>query len=167
MTPRKEVPMAKEKFLAVAFTDVNGNDNYNPGKDVLIAALQDTDLSGSVTLGDTVILGDYPRLDGSIAGTLLGPDTTITRVDVATSTEVGVGVANGNIDWFAGPGAELFFTQPAPNTTELFLQDAILAASSDIVVANSSVLGPALPNTDVNESTVRFGDQPFLDVFIA
>jgi hypothetical protein len=160
--------MTKEKFLAVAFTDVNGNDNYNPGKDVLIAALQDTDLSGSVTLGDTVIFGDYPRLDGSIAGTLLGPDTTITRVDVATSTDVLVGVANGNIDWFAGPGGELFFTQTASFASELFLSDGIFSAGAvDIVSADSSVSGPAGPNTDVNETTPRLLDQPFLDVFIA
>jgi hypothetical protein len=34
--------MAKSDLLAVAFTDLNGNDKYNKGKDALIAALVDT-----------------------------------------------------------------------------------------------------------------------------
>ena len=34
--------MPRDNLLAVAFTDLNGNDKYNPGKDALIAAIVDT-----------------------------------------------------------------------------------------------------------------------------
>src|SRR5262245_55612613 len=101
--------MSKAKLLAVAFTDVNGNDTYNPGKDMLIAALQDTDLSGSVTLGDTVIFGSYPHLNGHEAGTFQGADTTAINVIAATDSAVVVGVAGDSfVGWSTGdtlPGA--------------------------------------------------------------
>src|SRR5262245_14756409 len=75
-----EVLMAKDKILAVAFTDLNGNDKYNAGKDELIAALVDTDGSGSATIGDTITFGTFPRLDGQQAGTFLAADATVTNV---------------------------------------------------------------------------------------
>jgi hypothetical protein len=39
--------MSKEKYLAVAFTDVDDNDRFNPAKDEIIAAVIDTDNRGT------------------------------------------------------------------------------------------------------------------------
>ena len=52
--------MPKSDLLAVAFTDVNGNDKYNAGKDTLIAALVDTNKDGVVSVGDTIQWGEIP-----------------------------------------------------------------------------------------------------------
>jgi hypothetical protein len=68
--------MAKsDDLLAVAFTDVNGNDKYNPHKDTLIAALVDTNHDGIVSAGDTIQFGSYPSVVG---GTYTGDDYVIT-----------------------------------------------------------------------------------------
>ena len=62
--------MAKDALLAVAFTDLNGNDKYNPGKDTLIAALVDTNNDNTASVGDTIVWGTYPAIpDGSASGT--------------------------------------------------------------------------------------------------
>jgi hypothetical protein len=76
--------MPKADLLAVAFTDLNGNDKFNPGKDTLIAALVDTNNDGTVNVGDTVVFDTYPRIpDGSesgIGGTFNGVDQTVMDV---------------------------------------------------------------------------------------
>ena len=46
--------MPRDSLLAVAFTDLNGNDKYNPGKDALIAAIVDTNNDNTVSVGDTI-----------------------------------------------------------------------------------------------------------------
>src|SRR5262245_57631831 len=62
--------MPSSDLLAVAFTDLNGNNKYNPGKDTLIAALWDTNNAGVVSVGDTIQWGTYPAIpDGSASGT--------------------------------------------------------------------------------------------------
>ena len=62
--------MPRDNLLAVAFTDLNGNDKYNPGKDALIAAIVDTNNDNTVSVGDTIEWGTYPEItDGSASGT--------------------------------------------------------------------------------------------------
>ena len=49
--------MAKDKFLAVAFTDLDGNHHFNANKDALIAAVVDTNHDKTISIGDTVQFG--------------------------------------------------------------------------------------------------------------
>ena len=100
--------MAKDKFVAVAFTDVNGNGKFNANGDALIAAVVDTNNDKTVSVGDTVTFGTFPHLNGTQAGTFEGADTIITSVTLATDTEVEVGVADGTIEWRAFPVAQVF-----------------------------------------------------------
>src|SRR5262245_50516977 len=107
--------MSKSDLLAVAFTDLNGNHKYNAGKDTLIAALVDTNHDGVVSVGDTVHWGTYPKLpDGSnsgVGGIFTSPDLTVTSIgSTNSSTQVGVGTANGSVVWVATPNAEQFLT---------------------------------------------------------
>src|SRR5262245_40503422 len=50
----------KEKFLAVAFTDLNGDHKFSANKDALIAGVVDTNRDHIVSEGDTVQFGTYP-----------------------------------------------------------------------------------------------------------
>ena len=50
-----------ETIFAVVWTDMNGNHTYEAADDVLIAKLVDTNHSGDVDAGDTVITNKYPK----------------------------------------------------------------------------------------------------------
>jgi hypothetical protein len=159
--------MSKEKLLAVAFTDLNDNDKYNPGKDALIAALEDTDLSGSVTLGDTVSFGTYPRLDGREAGEYFGSDATVSGIRQVNSTTVNVDIDNftGTVFWQATEDSELFLTA-TPTTIESSFSDNITSELASDDASAIPILGPGEPELGISEFVLRPGDDIFLDVLI-
>jgi hypothetical protein len=163
--------MPKSDLLAVAFTDLNGNDKYNPGKDTLIAAIVDTNNDGIVSVGDTVQFGTYPLIpDGSesgTGGTYLAFDRTITQVDFTSSTAVQVETGTvGSVGFFATPNEETFRTTGLALESEL--NDSInFLTVPDTIFTNTTALGPGAPNTDIDVSALQPGDQAFLDVFIA
>ena len=162
--------MAKDKFLAVAFTDVNGDNKYKEKDgDVVISAINDTDGSHDISVGDTVTFGTYPHLDGTEAGTFLGADTTITSVVQADSSLVVVGVADGFVRWEASGSTEAFATTvPVSGAFEASFGDEIIDTELKSDGAHTSNEdGPADPDTAVGESVVRVGDDGFLDVLIA
>src|SRR5262245_35729451 len=172
----KAVVKAKD-VLAVAFTDLNGNHEFDPNKDALIAAVIDTDKSGTVTPGvDIVMFGTYPHLDGTQAGSYQHDDSVIASIVTHTSTLLEVTVADpvvdGTISWQADPALERFHTQITPNAPESVFQDTIstLLLSEDIAFATRILDGPGLPNNPIAELTLpgaQPGDQPFVDIFIA
>jgi hypothetical protein len=163
--------MPKDALLAVAFTDLNGNDKYNVGKDDLIAALVDTNNDNTVSIGDTVVFGTYPAIpDGSNSGTggiFTGPDTTVENVSVATSTFISVDTASGVVQWLADSNVELFQTRdPTDLATESLLVDNINNPGLDVIKTDLTVQGPGMPNTSLNVTGSQPGDQGFLDVLI-
>jgi hypothetical protein len=168
--------MPKSDLLAVAFTDVNGNDKYNPGKDTLIASLVDTSNDHVVSVGDTIHWGTYPAIpDGSASGTggiYTSLDDTVTRVLLADSTGVIVEASGGTdniVGWFANSNLEEFLTQSpsAPNHIESHLVDSItILTTADSVFAIAGAGGPGAPNTTLSASAAQPGDQAFLDVHI-
>jgi hypothetical protein len=165
--------MPNSDLLAVAFTDLNGNDKYNQGKDTLIAALVDTNNDGVVSVGDTIQWGTYPKIaDGSESGTggiYTSLDTLVTNVSVNTSIQVEVQTADGTVSWIANPNAELFRTADLSNiATESVLRDIInFPGIADEIHTNPLVPpGPGAPSTSIDFSTSQLGDQAFLDVII-
>jgi hypothetical protein len=165
--------MPNSDLLAVAFTDLNGNHKYNPGKDTLIAALVDTSNDNTVSVGDTVQFGTYPAIpDGvnsGIGGSYTILESTITDVVSASSTDIQVNTALGTVRWVANKDlAELFETFGTNAAIESALVDAITnPAASDRIFTIPSVSGPGQPNTTIDVTTEQLGDQAFLDVYIA
>src|SRR5262245_7720438 len=107
------------KYLAVAFTDLNGDDKFSANKDTLIAGLVDTNHDKTVSVGDIVQFGTFPLLSGAQAGTFNGPDTPVTSVDQASSDTVVVEVASGTVTWMhTDPFEERFMTQSATGVDE-------------------------------------------------
>jgi hypothetical protein len=164
--------MAKSDLLAVAFTDLNGNDKYNPGKDTLIAALVDTNKDGIVSVGDTIQWGAYPAIpDGSASGiggnfTIL--ESTITDVVHADSTAVIVETALGRVHWLASQDKQEFLTEPLGiGRVESHLVDSInFPTLADSIQTDPTAGGAGRPNTIIDVSTLQPGDQAFLDVKI-
>ena len=159
--------MAKDKFLTVAFTDLNGNGKFNANGDALIAAVVDTNHDKIVSVGDTVTFGTYPHVNGTQAGTFQGADAIITSVTDATSTQVLVSVGDDTIEWRAQPEVETFRTTDGGNTESSFFDGIVAGTKADQIFVDSAVNGPGLPDTTVVESTLRVGDDGFLDVLIA
>ena len=152
------------QFLAVAYTDVNGNHKFD-AKDTLIAGLIDTNKDHTVSLGDTVTFGTYPHLSGKEAGTYLSNDSIVTSVGTPTSEGVVVGVADGQVGWFHVPTAEVLFTATNSGLESQFQDDFTTTGGGDFVFADSNVNGPGDPETGLaNDTVLRSGDQPFIDV---
>src|SRR5262245_35034523 len=165
--------MPSSDLLAVAFTDLNGNNKYNPGKDTLIAALWDTNNDGVVSVGDTIQWGTYPAIpDGSASGTggiytqILF--TTVTAVNPVFDPNLLVSVQTtaGTVIWAANPNAEAFSTN-GPFGLESSLVDSINLLLEDRILTTTTAPGPGLPNTNLDVHTLQSGDQAFLDVWIA
>src|SRR5262245_45840280 len=104
------------QYLAVAFTDVNGNDKFD-GKDKLIAGLVDTNKDHTASVGDTVTWGTYPHLSGNEAGAYLADDATVIAVlgtpnsasvvvQVGHINQFGAVESDGFINWLDGPNVE-------------------------------------------------------------
>jgi hypothetical protein len=163
--------MPRDALLAVAFTDLNGNDKYNPGKDTLIASLVDTNNDNIVSVGDTIHWGTYPAIpDGSESGTggvFLSSDSTVEEVLRADSTGVLVDTAGGLVEWFDAPiSFEEFLTQGQLGVGVQLVDANNLLQVEDAIFVNPSLASPGLPNTAVNETASQLGDQAFLDVNI-
>jgi hypothetical protein len=165
--------MPKSDLLAVAFTDLNGNDKYNQGKDTLIATLEDTNNDGVASVGDTVHWGAYPAIpDGSASGrggTYQSPDDTVTDVLIDDGTGLAVHTADGGtVFWFANSTLEEVITSNTGNgNIESHLLDSITDPTiPDEIFTDPEVFGPGDPNFPVFESTFQLGDQGFLDVKI-
>lgn len=157
------------QFLAVAFTDVNGNNKFD-GKDTLIAGLIDTDKSKDASVGDTVTFGTYPHLSGKEAGTYLSNDSLVTNVVQDNSEAVVVDVADGQVGLFhTSQDTEVLYTSLFVGGLESQFQDHFgTGGGGDRVFADSNVNGPGDPETGVELDVVlRSGDQDFLDVLIA
>lgn len=166
--------MAKDDLLAVAFTDLNGNDKYNPGKDTLIAALVDTNNDNTASIGDTVVWGSYPAIpDGSESGTGGKYTSLVGTVIDASFDNLGVVVDTnlGTIVWAETPNEEQFATITNTGLVESRLIDTINQspfASLDTIFASDDpmIFGPGQPSDGVDVTNFQLGDQGFLDVHL-
>src|SRR5262245_34220480 len=133
--------MAKTDLLAVAFTDLNGNHKYNSGKDMLIAALVDTNQDGVPSVGDTIHWGTYPN---ALGGSYTSPDDTITAIEVTDNpsfTRVLATTAEGTVGWFVAGDREEFATFLPAVAIESLLRDSF-TDFVDEIQTNPSVPGP-------------------------
>jgi hypothetical protein len=155
------------RILAVAFTDLNGNDKFD-GKDALQSAVVDTNGDNKIDVGDTVQFGTFPlHLDGTGVGHFLEKSETITQVFQDSPNDVLVSVADGNIVWSTDATQQNWSTATGfGGQLGIGIGDAITANFNDTIEAHAGV-GPGMPDSTVAESAFQPGDQPFLDVFIA
>jgi hypothetical protein len=162
----------KANNLAVAYTDVNSNNKYD-GKDLLIAAVVDTNKDKVVSVGDMVQFGTYPlHPDGTPGrGTFTDAAEALTDVLLATSAAVVVRTEAGFVQWGDSKGgAEYYIAQGGSSSQSLQLSDGITDPYTDnyVYVPTSIVVNPGAPDTQVSlEAVTQLGDQAFLDVFIA
>jgi hypothetical protein len=157
----------KEKFLAVAFTDLNGDGKFHFKKDGLIAAVVDTDKSKDVTEGDTVKFGTYPDISGDEAGTF-GTTTIEITQGSATDTELSVvATDNNSLQFLASEELELFASGTAPLGEALLIDVIDIPGAEDVVFVDPLGEGAGDPNNAVSDQTDQQGDQGFLDVLIA
>jgi hypothetical protein len=150
-------------FLAVAFTDRNGNHKYEPNKDLLIASLLDTNKDGEVSVGDTIHWGTYPttfEVDGP-RGTFLSPDEFV-RIAVPREDFVEVQTALGSVLWedLAVVGERFIITGVS------IIQDALPREAEILVTPAQLGFFPGAPDTFVDASTHLVGNPGFLDVLL-
>jgi hypothetical protein len=159
-------------FLAVAFTDNNGNHIFDKG-DTLIAGINDKDKSGTVSVGDTVTFDSYPlHIDGTGRGSFKDHTETITAVEVSKEDNIIVDTSAGNINWHTATStsadAEIFRTEGTTSPAGVELADSFpnSIGQPDDVDAEAHQ-GAGAPTTNAFDSGLVPGNQPFFDVFIA
>jgi uncharacterized repeat protein (TIGR01451 family) len=154
------------RVIALAFTNLDGEPGYNPGEDVLIAELVDTDLSGSASAGDTVITNQYPTsLSAPFSfGNFTVTSHTLTSAS-ATSSLVSVSGPDGTFKWHSDNGFEGYEEYILDSSTNFagFLDNA-RPGVDEIGVDTTS---PSQPDTAVPVDLNGFeADDPFVDVII-
>ena len=168
--------MAKDKFVAVAYTDVNGDHKFHPIKDVLIAGVLDTNRDGTVSLGDTLTWGDYPtQIDGQgTFGTFGGADYIVVGVGEGFPPEsVGVTVQTGSttfgfVNFTSTVSGESFSTFSSGSGLATFSDNFSTVSGQDQVSVQVTANNlPGLQDTPANDLAFHPGNDGFLDVFIA
>jgi hypothetical protein len=157
-------------FLAVAYSNLDGVDGYNPAGDILIAMVLDTNGDKVASAGDTLVMGNYPK---SVAPTY--------PADFGS-----FGVPSHLIDdanLFGGPQLVVYF-DAAKNSSATFLESVTAGdgyaeletsvpdgvtdlrdwlTGSDLISVN--VGSPSAPDANVVAFQVSAtGDDPWLDV---
>ena len=151
--------------LAVAFTDRNGNHKYEPGKDLVLASLLDTNKDGAASAGDTIHWGTYPTtfdVDGP-RGTFRSPDELVTfvlpgdhLVEVQTENPL------GSVLWEDLP----FLGERFVITGTTILQDARTLESEINVTPSTPGVTVGAPDTPVDLRTFLPRNDGFLDVVL-
>ena len=165
-----------ESLLAVAYSNLDGIDGYDPtSTDVLIAKLVDTNLDGTVSIGDTINTNQYPLdLDATAFGTFGTTAHTITTVLNTTDQSAGVQNAAGNFfvfgtgEFTSGLATSETYREFGPrddgtgNEVRVTIDDANGAGGDGLLAAQPA---PSDPGTGVAFASVtRPGDDPFIDV---
>jgi len=157
---------APPRTFAVAFSDTNGNHAYEAGTDRLIAALVDTNLDGTVSVGDTVETDAFPLTFDPVNefGAFTVKSATVTSVTGFTSGSVQVTSSATLITWATGP-VEVVQWFPAGGGPESNLVDNTSASSetTDGISINDGAALGAVPS-DVALSGLDQTDNAFLDV---
>lgn len=153
------------RLFAVAFSDTNGNHSYEVGTDRLIAALIDTNLDGTVSVGDTIETDTFPLSFDPVAefGAFTTKSATVTSVTGFTSGSVQVASTATLMTWASGP-VEVVQWFPAAGGPESVLVDA--GQPSDIFDEISITAGAGLGAvpSDVAASVQDQANGAFLDI---
>ena len=157
---------ATPRTFAVAFSDANGNHTYESGTDVLIAALVDTNLDGTVSVGDTVETDAFPLTFDPVDdfGAFTVKSATVTSVTGFTPGSVQVTSTATLITW-ATDSVEVVQWFPAGGGPESNLVDSTTSSSgiADAISLNEGAGLGAVPS-DVVLSGLDQTDNAFLDI---
>lgn len=165
-------PPSVESILAVAYTDMNAVDgDYDPSVDVLIAKLVDTNGDNEVSVGDTVVTGEYPK--GFDPGTAGFGSFGVTSHPV-TDLFPGAGefaVLSGGLDkffiWDRTFEREVYSEYDRTNAPATYTEFTDVIAESlifvDTIYANT--VSPSNPDENVSGmSREQTSDDAFFDV---
>jgi hypothetical protein len=112
-TPTEPTPL--EAILAIAYTDLDGNGEFDTG-DVLIAKLVDENDDGVPSVGDTIHMGQYPKDSAMTEFAPFGVTTphAVTEVLSASSDHVSVKSSAAGIgfhEWRSISGSEAYYEE--------------------------------------------------------
>lgn len=154
-----------ERLLAVAYSNVDGIDGYDPAADVLIAKVVDSNVDGMSSVGDTVVTNKYPLdFDAATFGTFQVTSHTVTQVRGAQQTFVGV-LDEG--------GAEFYFEHNISTPSERYIEIApghLFKVNigeervSDRDWLEASTDAPSAPDTPISRQRPSTIDDPFIEV---
>lgn len=163
-------------LLAVVYTNVDGQDGYDPDVDLLIAQFEDTDNDGVPSVGDVIRTNQYPLDQNDVTGggtfqetqhtiTALGPgDYTTERLGLfSVDTDTGT---DQEFRWVSGTAGELFYevAEPPVVFSTFFDMIAVGGSSDNMKVELGS---PSQPDTAATPNDLdRPGDDPFIDADI-
>jgi hypothetical protein len=164
------VPVADSPLVfAVAWTNVDGIPGYDPSDgDVLIAEIVDTDGSGTLSAGDSVVMGQYPTSFSAPYnfGNWGVTSHTITSIGLADPTDVSV--SSSLYDGYD------FMNDPLTQQAELYgestqysiaqLQDSFTSALPDAITLYTG--SPSAPQADFFALRYNDSNDPFIDVAI-
>ena len=153
--------------LAVAYTDVNGNDLYDT-EDVLIAKLVDSVADGEPGNGDTLVMDRYPT-SFTPGPTDFGAWNVPSHVVQSAVHRVGTTyrdldliTANGEHQFFKGADAENY-VEAKDSLNKSTLQDGLVLGEANNVRMKPG--SPSRPNHELNEfSDTLADDDDFLEV---
>jgi len=158
-------PLPLSGLFALAYSDVDSRPGYSSG-DVLIAKLVDTNGDGTVSVGDTVVMGRYPvDYDATSFGDWTVKSHTLSGVAVVGASMIVVGSAGGSgYYWYAIPGTYESYRESAGAASSLF-QDSFSAMENDARLAEAG--SPSAPQTAIPPSILgRATDDPFIDIWL-
>ncbi len=157
-----------ETVFAIAYTNVDEVDGFNPDFDKLIAKLVDTDGSGDISVDDEVITDQYPTtLAGDPFGTF---GVTVHRVVLTdlkhTPTVVDVLTPDaGRFLWVhVGDDYEFYREDVDDGEDTCLWSDNFGATEKDLISVN--VECPSLPSVAAHAFAEGVADDPFIDVDI-
>ena len=168
------VVMAPPAVLARAYIDVDRSGDYNAMVDVDISQLVDTDGSGGPSVGDSVLLGQYPKTFDPCplptkACTDLGNYAPgpfpVTAISTFIPLRVVVSTAGANeYDWSANPDGESWVDRNAFNDLDIRSDVRTIFSESPDQISVGGAPRESAPSEPTNEITLSPSDDYFLAV---
>ena len=159
-------PPPEPPTLVIAYSDLNNNQAFDTG-DVMISKIVDTDKSGTINAGDTIIMGRYPtsptvitpfadwRVKSHTVATviLLGPFPHLRRVTTTTG---------GTHTWIrtADASSDEYYESSAGGSSDI--GDRYAAGDGDYVETDPA--SPSQPTSSLALEEPGLGDDGLIDV---
>ncbi len=166
-------PAPTPKTLAIAYSDLVQDGQFGSG-DVLIAKLVDTDLDGTPSPGDTIVMDRYPEdTDAATFGKWDVTSHVITSVKKARADHLLVKAESGWHGWWTAvngieqyrEAVELSDIYPASAGALSYIKDAIISPDRDSIrIQDGSPSQPPTSYHTDHETTADGTDDPFVDV---
>ncbi len=167
------VEVEQATVLARAYIDVNRNGDYDGAIDVNISQLLDSDENGIPSVGDEVLLGQYPttfdpcpaEICQSLGAYVTGP-FVVDSVTPTPSTTIFVGSNAEAYLWNATQSSQERFerqsTAPTSANLDLFRDQHTASPTTDVTKITQT--GLASPDTPAFISSIITGDDYFINV---